>query len=292
MQIFLGKNENGLNAVLDFKKSPHLLIAGATGSGKSVLLNRIIFELMKDSNNRFVLIDPKHVEFYNYRFSPQLYNGRIVEDVNAAISILEKMNALIQERFTILKEKDVKDIYAFNAITEEKMDDIYIVIDELSFLILQDKRNITQLLSQIGMLGRACGVHLICATQRPDRNIISGQVQANFTSIIGLKVRDKVESNIILKNGDLVKLNRPGEAILKNGLQYETFKVSMIDDIEIQKLINDRVMSSINDNEEHEELEEKEYDRNFEAKINCTKIIKNIIQFIKSFTLSFIREVI
>ena len=292
MQIFLGKNENGLNAVLDFKKSPHLLIAGATGSGKSVLLNRIIFELMKEEKNKFVLIDPKRVEFYNYRFSPQLYNGRIVEDVNAAISILEKMNVLIQERFTILKEKDVKDIYAFNVITEEKMDDIYIVIDELSFLILQDKRNIAQLLSQIGMLGRACGVHLICATQRPDRNIISGQVQANFTSIIGLKVRDKVESNIILKNSDLVKLSRPGEAILKNGLQYETFKVSMIDDIEIQKLINDRVMSSINGNEEHEELEEKKCDHNFKTKIDCTKIFKNIIQFIKSFTLSFIREVI
>ena len=286
-KICIGKNENPV--YLDFKKSPHLLIAGATGSGKSVLLNRIIFELMKEETNQFVLIDPKHVEFYNYRFSPQLYNGQIVEDVNAAISILEKMNALIQERFTILKEKDVKDIYAFNAITEEKMDDIYIVIDELSFLILQDKRNITQLLSQIGMLGRACGVHLICATQRPDRNVISGQVQANFTSIIGLKVRDKVESNIILKNSDLVKLSRPGEAILKNGLQYETFKVSMVDDIEIQKLINDRVMSSINDNEEHEEIE---CDRNFKTKIDCTKIIKNIIQFIKSFTLSFIREVI
>ena len=86
-----------------------------------------------------------------------------------------------------------------------------------------------------------------------------------------------------------VKLNRPGEAILKNGLQYEMFKVSMVDDIEIQKLINDRVMSSINGNEE---LEEKECDHNFKTKIDCTKIIKNIIQFIKSFTLSFVKEVI
>lgn len=282
-KIYIGKNENPV--YLDFSKSPHLLIAGATGSGKSVLLNRIIFELMKNENNKFVLIDPKHVEFYDYRNSPQLYNHHIVEDVNAAITILEKMNELIQERFTILKDKDVKDIYVFNAITGEKMNDIYIVIDELSFLILQDKRRITQLLSQIGMLGRACGVHLICATQRPDRNVISGQVQANFTSIIGLKVRDRVESNIVLKNGDLVKLNKPGEAILKNGLQYETFKVEIVDDFKINQLINDRVMSSIN---EIEEQEEKQSD--FKNKIDFKTIITNVFKCIKAFVIGFIQE--
>ncbi len=287
-RIYIGKNENQ-DVYLDFSKSPHLLIAGATGSGKSVLLNRIIYELMKDENNKFVLIDPKHVEFYDYRHSPQLFNGHIVEEVNAAIAILEKMNVLIQERFTILKDKDVKDIYAFNAITEEKMSDVYIVIDELSFLILQDKRRITQLLSQIGMLGRACGAHLICATQRPDRNVISGQIQANFTSIIGLKVRDKVESQIILKNGDLVKLNRPGEAILKNGLQYEIFKVEMVENYKVNQLINDRIMSSINENEEEPEEEQAPH-YNFKIKIDYKTIIINIYKFLKAFTIGLIKE--
>lgn len=238
-KICIGKNENPV--YLDFSKSPHLLIAGATGSGKSVCMNRIIYELMKDSNNRFVLIDPKRVEFYHFRNSTSLYNFKIIEDVNESITMLEDMNALIDTRFQLLKELEYKDIYCYNAEhEEEKINDVYICIDELSFLILQDKKRITDLLSKIGMLGRAAGVHLICATQRPDREIISGQIQANFTTVIGLKVRNAIESRIIVSNNDLLTLE-VGQAIVSSGLKYERIKISMLEEIEIENLIDEQL---------------------------------------------------
>lgn len=233
---------NNLIQEINFKKSPHLLVAGATGSGKSVTLNNIIFNLMKDNNNRFVLIDPKRVEFYHFKNSPLLYNFKIIEDVNESIEILEQMIKMLDYRFTLLKNNDVKDIYAFNESKEEneKMNEIYICIDELSFLILQDKKKINDLLSKISMLGRAAGIHLICATQRPDREIISGRIQANFTTVLGLKVRNKIESRIIVGNNDLLNLEI-GTAIISNGLQYSKIKIDMIQETEIKALIDEQI---------------------------------------------------
>lgn len=249
-KIKVGIREDGSPLLLDFEKNPHLLIAGATGSGKSVALNTIIFNLMKEKNNEFILIDPKRVEFYQFRNSSQLYNFKIIEEINESIEVLEDIKSVMMLRFEDLKKYDCKSIIEFNSIIVEerkKMTHIFICVDELAFLINQNKKKVTQLLSEIAMLGRAAGIHLILATQRPDRKIIDGQILANISIVIGLKVRTSIESRLIISSNDLTQLKAPGNAIISNGLQFEKFKIDFTDSKEIEKYIN-----SVNEEEEKE----------------------------------------
>jgi S-DNA-T family DNA segregation ATPase FtsK/SpoIIIE len=228
----LGVDENNDTVLLNMHDAVHVLIAGATGSGKSCLMKTIISSLMlHDVSALFVLIDPKRVEFFDYSKSSRLYNNRVIENTSDAICTL---NALVEEmnvRYMTLKALHMRS-------SEEcsSMPDIYICVDELSFLILEDKKKAEEYISKIGMLGRAAGIHLILATQHPDRKTITGVIQANLNTVIGLSVREKVDSRMIIGNNKCASLKGNGDAILVNGLQEIHFQSAYIEPDEIREI--------------------------------------------------------
>lgn len=209
-------------------KMPHLLIAGTTGSGKSMLINTMLISLFKNYSPyelQTLLIDPKQVEFSIYENIPHLYN-KIVTTTEETRKQLANVLIEIDRRYTILKNNNVKSIETYNNINNDKMPYLLIVIDELADLFMQDKKSklkvdmlgekrIEDLICRIAQVGRACGVHLIVATQRPSSDIITGLIKANIPSRIALSVATATDSRIILDTKGAEKLQGNGDLLLK-----------------------------------------------------------------------------
>lgn len=221
----LGHTANGKAVSVDFKETPHLLIAGATGAGKSVMLHSIICSLLQNNTTdsaQLVLIDPKRVELFDYTDSPMLYGGRIYEDVSDAVEVLEELTEVMNDRYIQLKYSHSRNIDEMhNAGT---MPRIYICIDELSFLMTCDKKKLENVISKIGMMGRAAGIHLIVCTQHPDRKTITGTIQANITAVVAMATRTATDSRMISGSNICAKLRGRGDAVLIDGLREERFQ--------------------------------------------------------------------
>ena len=227
--------------LLDFKKAIHCLVAGATGSGKSVMLHSIISSLMYSNTAetaQFLLIDPKRVEFFDYSDSPMLYGGKVYENVQESITALEQITYEMNDRYIQLKYAQSRSIDDLPPCA--KMSRIYVVIDELSFLMLEDKKKIEQIISKIGMLGRAAGIHLILATQHPDRHTITGTIQANIPTVIGLATRKAVDSRMITGNNACTQLKGRGDAILIDGMNEVHFQGVFVSADGIHKIVNNQ----------------------------------------------------
>ncbi len=209
-------------------KMPHLLIAGTTGSGKSMLINTMLISLFQNYSPyelQALLIDPKQVEFSIYENIPHLYN-KIVTTTEETRKQLTNVLIEIDRRYTILKNNNVKNIETYNNINNNKMPYLLIVIDELADLFMQDKKSklkvdmlgekrIEDLICRIAQVGRACGVHLIVATQRPSSDIITGLIKSNIPSRIALSVATSTDSRIILDTKGAEKLQGNGDLLLK-----------------------------------------------------------------------------
>lgn len=174
---------------LDMLKQPHLLIAGSTGSGKSVLINSLIYTALYQSPNRcqFVLIDPKRVELIDYKPLPHTisYNSELPDILKAlqySIDLMEKRYKQMQ-RQRIKKSNDA---------------DIYIIIDEYADLVIQAKKEIERYIIRLSQLGRAANIHLILATQRPTRNIVTGAIKVNLDSRVALRCSSSQDSRNII----------------------------------------------------------------------------------------------
>ena len=220
----LGHTDSGKAVSVDFKETPHLLIAGATGAGKSIMLHSIICSLLRNNTTdsaQLVLIDPKRVELFDYTDSPMLYGGRIYEDVSDAVEVLEELTEVMNDRYIQLKYSHSRNIDEMhNAGT---MPRIYICIDELSFLMTCDKKKLETVISKIGMMGRAAGIHLIVCTQHPDRKTITGTIQANITAVVAMATRTATDSRMISGSNICAKLRGRGDAVLIDGLREERF---------------------------------------------------------------------
>lgn len=220
----LGHTDSGKAVSVDFKETPHLLIAGATGAGKSIMLHSIICSLLRNNTTdsaQLVLIDPKRVELFDYTDSPMLYGGRIYEDVSDAVEVLEEITEVMNNRYIQLKYSHARNIDEMhNAGT---MPRIYICIDELSFLMTCDKKRLETVISKIGMMGRAAGIHLIVCTQHPDRKTITGTIQANITAVVAMATRTATDSRMIAGSNICAKLRGRGDAVLIDGLREERF---------------------------------------------------------------------
>lgn len=227
--------------LLDFKKAIHCLVAGATGSGKSVMLHSIISSLMYSNTAetaQFLLIDPKRVEFFDYSDSPMLYGGKVYENVQEAVTALEQVIYEMNDRYIQLKYAHVRSIDDLPPCS--RMARIYVAIDELSFLMLEDKKKIEEIISKIGMLGRAAGIHLILATQHPDRHTITGTIQANIPTVIGLATRKAVDSRMITGNNACTQLKGRGDAILIDGLNEVHFQGAFVSTDDIRQIVNNQ----------------------------------------------------
>lgn len=232
----LGHTDSGKAVSVDFKQTPHLLIAGATGAGKSVMLHSIICSLLRNNTTdsaQLVLIDPKRVELFDYTDSPMLYGGRIYEDVSDAVEVLEELTEVMNDRYIQLKYSHSRNIDEMhNAGT---MPRIYICIDELSFLMTCDKKRLETVISKIGMMGRAAGIHLIVCTQHPDRKTITGTIQANITAVVAMATRTATDSRMIAGSSICTTLKGKGDSVLIDGLREERFQGRYISQSDIHE---------------------------------------------------------
>jgi len=204
LTIILGKDIVGKPFVTDLKKLPHLLIAGTTGSGKSVGINAMILSLLyKNSpdNLKMIMIDPKMLEFSMYNDIPHLLTPVITKPTEA-INALASMVTEMEKRYTMMASTRTKNIENYNEKAQkdgfDKFPYIVIIIDELADLMMTSGKEVEISIARIAQKARACGIHLIVATQRPSVDVVTGLIKANLPSRISYKVGSKVDSKIII----------------------------------------------------------------------------------------------
>ena len=226
LEFALGRDAEGTPMVADLAKMPHLLIAGTTGSGKSVVISSILMSLLMRTfpeDVRLIMIDPKRVEFAPYDGLPHLYVPVVTEPKQAA-SALQWAVSEMERRLKIFERIGVRKIATFNEKQQagefdhydnppSKMPYLVIVIDELSDLMMVAGKDVEASIVRIAQLGRAAGIHMIVATQRPSSNVVTGLIKANITNRIGLTVATGIDSRVILDQTGAEKLLGQGDML-------------------------------------------------------------------------------
>lgn len=204
----LGKDLFGEEYVCDIKELPHMLIAGATGAGKSCCINSLIISLLYKASPeeiRLIMVDPKRVELSVYSGIPHLMLDEIICDVDKAIRALNWAITEMQRRIEYLSNLKYRDIDEYNQNCEkegyEKMPRIVVIVDELADLMAQGKKAVEDAINRIARLARAVGIHLILATQRPSVDVVSGTIKNNLPSRVAFKVTSGPDSRTILDAG-------------------------------------------------------------------------------------------
>ncbi len=217
LPVPLGMGSGGNPVMADFAKMPHTLVAGATGSGKSVCMNTIVTGLLMTRTPvelRMVMIDPKRVELTPYQGIPHLYTPVIVEP-ERAVKALKALVKEMMDRFSTLEAAGVKNISTYNEKSTAQMPYLLILVDELADLMLTASNEVEQLLVRLAQLGRATGVHLVVATQRPSVDVVTGLIKANFPSRISFAVGSQVDSRTILDATGADRLLGKGDMLYK-----------------------------------------------------------------------------
>jgi S-DNA-T family DNA segregation ATPase FtsK/SpoIIIE len=217
LTIGLGKDVVGQSVIADLARMPHLLIAGATGSGKSVGINSIICSILFKSTPdevRFLMIDPKRIELSGYEDIPHLLHP-VVVDPKMANRALQWAVREMERRYMLLDEKRVKSFASFNQVAQddEKLPLIVIVVDELADLMMVSSREVEESIARLAQMARAAGMHLILATQRPSVDVLTGLIKANFPTRISFKVFSKVDSRTILDMSGAEHLLGDGDSL-------------------------------------------------------------------------------
>lgn len=236
LDVGIGFNTQNELVKVNIKKAPHLLIAGATGGGKSVCLNTLLCSLLArctPNTLRLVMVDTKKVELSAYNGIPHLL-APIATDGETAVNYAKELNRIMRERWDILNASKVRNIDDL----PQKYPHILFVVDELSDLILSKKEEIEPLLISLSALGRAAGVHLVLATQRPTVNVVTGLLKANIPCRIALQTASIRDSMTILDHKGAEQLTGQGDAILKTPDKVEEtrLQVAFISDKEIDKM--------------------------------------------------------
>lgn len=218
--IPIGENIDGQLETFDLCQMPHLLIAGSTGSGKSVFLSSFLVSFMMKytpQEVKFVLIDPKRVEYTSFKDSPFLLFNQIIDEVKMGNATLKWLVNEMEKRYSIFSQNSVRNINDYNKLCEEnngeKMPKIVVVADEIADFMLIDKKGFETSVVKLAQKSRACGIHLVLATQRPSIDVLTGTIKANFSSRIALKVVSFIDSRTILDRGGAENLNRWGDIL-------------------------------------------------------------------------------
>ena len=258
LTVGLGMDISGQAIFADIGKMPHLLVAGATGSGKSVCINTLISSILfkaAPDEVKFILIDPKMVELSNYNGIPHLMVP-VVTDPKKASSVLNWAVQEMEKRYAVFASHSVRDIKSFNRrYAEEKMPFIVIVIDELADLMMVSPRDVEDSICRILQKARAAGIHMILATQRPSVNVITGIIKANLPSRISFAVSSQVDSRTILDRGGAETLLGKGDMLLSPQGAPKPIRVqgAFISDEEVEMLL-DYIRSQGQEVSENEEL--------------------------------------
>ena len=200
LPITLGKSISGLPLVADLASMPHLLVAGTTGSGKSVCINSIILSILfkhSPETCKLILIDPKMLELSSYEGIPHLLTP-VITDANKATSALSWTVREMENRYKLMSSEGVRNIDSYNQKHKLKMPYIVVAVDEMSDLMLVSGKEIENYVQKLSAMARAAGIHIIMATQRPSVDVITGTIKANFPTRISFQVSSKIDSKTIL----------------------------------------------------------------------------------------------
>lgn len=257
LPIAIGKKIDNENFIVDLTSMPHLLMAGATGQGKSVGVNAILVSLLykkHPSQLKFVLIDPKKVELSLYRLIEKHFLAKLPGEEEAIITdtkkVINTLNALCIEmdnRYDLLKEAGARNIKEYNEkfikrkLNPEKghqyLPFIVLVIDEFADLIMTAGKEVEMPIARLAQLARAIGIHLIIATQRPSVNIITGVIKANFPARIAFKVSSKIDSRTILDTGGAEQLIGKGDMLISYNGEVTRLQCAFVDTPEVERIV-------------------------------------------------------
>lgn len=238
LPLVLGRTHDGNNLITDLTIMPHLLVAGTTGSGKSIMLHSILTGLiMSNRSVKFALIDPKKVEFTHYSDLKQLMYP-VITDSDNALDVLSDLVCEMEARFVTMAKASVNTITDFNRKKpRKKMPYIVLVIDEFSDLMHTAKKQFQTQLCLLAQKSRACGIHIIMATQRPSVDVVTGLIKANFPSRISCRVSSLPDSRVILGCSGAEKLLGKGDALIHSiGHDMLRFQGAFIDSNKIQQV--------------------------------------------------------
>ncbi len=246
LNIALGKDITGGIVYADLQKMPHLLVAGTTGSGKSICLNTMIISILYNATPdevKLILIDPKQVEFIKYNGIPHLLVP-VVSNPNKAAGALAWAVTEMLKRYAKFAEKGVRDIAGYNSVCEplgeEKMPQVVIFIDEFSDLMMAAPTEVEDSVCRLAQMARAAGMHLVIATQRPSVDVITGVIKSNIPSRIALTVKSNVESRIMLDEGGAEKLLGKGDLLYNPISAIKPVRVqgAFVSDKEVEDVVN------------------------------------------------------
>ncbi len=244
LSLALGKDVSGKPWIADIVRMPHLLVAGSTGSGKSVCLNTIIMSLLYQngpSDLRFIMVDPKRVELPIYNKIPHLL-APVITDVKRTIEALRWAVGEMERRFILLQETGARDIKSYNErrrADEEKMPYLVFIIDELADLMVAASSSVEGYIIRLAQMARAVGIHLIIATQRPSVDVLTGLIKANITSRIAFAVASLIDSRTILDSAGAEKLLGRGDMLFTTPELSKPRRLqgAYISDVEIRRVV-------------------------------------------------------
>jgi len=242
--ISLGKDVAGVSRIASLAAMPHLLIAGATGSGKTVCMNGLIVSLLYQNTPadlRFIMIDPKRVELSYYNGIPHLLTP-VVTDVKKTLNALRWAIKEMERRFDILAAARRKEIASFNtyAKEDERLPYIVVVIDEMADIMVTSGAEAENLIIRLAQMARAVGIHLVLATQRPSVDVITGLIKANITSRIAFSVASQMDSRTILDTPGAEKLIGRGDMLFISAELSKPVRIqgAYISDSEIERVVD------------------------------------------------------
>jgi DNA segregation ATPase FtsK/SpoIIIE, S-DNA-T family len=248
LPVGLGKDISGRAVFFDLAEMPHLLVAGTTGSGKSVMLNALLTSLLLTTDPRqvkMVLIDPKRVELSYFGQIPHLITP-VVTDIKKAANALAWAVSEMERRYEVLEKVGVRSLEGYNARSETPMPYVVLVIDELADLMMQAAAKVEDAVIRLAQKARAVGIHLVVATQRPSVDVITGMIKANVPSRIAFAVSSQVDSRVILDSPGAESLLGMGDMLFKpvSAIRASRVQGAFISEAEVERIVSATVAAS------------------------------------------------
>lgn len=282
LTLALGLDVIGRPIVANLARMPHLLIAGATGAGKSVAINAFIASILfkaTPDNVRLLLIDPKRIELSVYDDIPHLLHPVVVEAKMASRALLWAVREM-ERRYKLLEEKRVKSIASYNEVAEEKLPFIVIIVDELADLMMVASKDVETSIARLAQMARAAGMHIILATQRPSVDVLTGLIKANFPTRISFKVSSKVDSRTILDGSGAEHLLGMGDMLFlpPGAAKLQRIHGAFISEPETERLVSflkqqgsadydETVLQVVEEESENVENGSEDYDEKYDEAV-------------------------
>jgi len=282
LSLGLGFDVVGQPVIAELTRMPHLLIAGATGAGKSVAINAFIASILfkaTPEDVRLLMIDPKRIELSVYEGIPHLLHPVVVEPKMASRALIWAVREM-ERRYKLLEELRVKSFDSYNKIAEEKLPYIVIIVDELADLMMVASKDVETSIARLAQMARAAGMHIMLATQRPSVDVLTGLIKANFPTRISFKVSSKVDSRTILDGSGAENLLGLGDMLFlpPGAAKLQRIHGAYISEQEIERIItclkeqggavyDESVMREVEKESEDDETEDVEYDARYDEAV-------------------------